>query len=159
MKRNLKNAFSVACFSLALSIITLLNAGLSIAEHASSESQATQLNSIEWRINPNIAGVQSAIVVGDPSSPQLYAMLGKMDAGTVFPAHVHPDSRITTVVSGVMYYGIGEQFDPSNIAAYPAGSIIYTAAGTPHFMWSKDGETIAQETGFGPSGIAFTAGG
>lgn len=158
MNRNLKSVSSVVCFFLTVVVITLLSTGLSIAGDASFEGQTMQLERVEWRTNPNIAGIQSAIVVGDPASANLYAMLGKMDAGTVFPAHVHPDNRITTVVFGVMYYGVGEQFDPNNATAYPAGSIIYTAAGTPHFMWSKDGEAIAQETGFGPTGIAFAAG-
>lgn len=157
MKRNLKNVFSAVCFCLALAVTTLLSTSFSNAEHVPFERQAMQLDSVEWQTNSDIAGVQSAGVVGDPSSTELYAMRGKMEAGTVFPAHVHPDNRITTVVSGVMYCGVGEQFDPSDAIAYPAGSIIYTASGTPHFMWSKDGEAIAQETGFGPTGIMFSA--
>lgn len=158
MKRNLQSIFSAVCFFLALAVLTFLSTGLSNAEKVSLESQTMQLDSVEWQTNPNIAGVQNAIVVGDPYSIELYAMLGKMDAGTVFPAHVHPDNRITTVVSGVMYYGVGEQFNPNDTMAYPVGSIIYTAAGTPHFMWSKEGEALAQETGFGPTGITFAAG-
>ena len=56
-----------------------------------------------------------------------------------------------------MYYGVGERFDPANATAYPAGLIIYTAAGIPHFMRTKEGEAIAQETDFGPTGITFAA--
>ena len=157
MKRNLKGIFLVVGFFLVFAATTLFNTELSHAGNSSVDGQTIQLESIEWRANSSIAGVQSAIAVGDPSDTGLYALLGKMAVRTVFPAHVHPDNRITTVISGVMYYGVGEQFNPNNALAYPAGSIVYTAAGTPHFMWSKDGEVIAQETGFGPTGITFAA--
>ena len=69
--------------------------------------------------------------------------------------NIHPDDRITTVISGVMYHGIGEENDPNNIQSYPAGSVVYTPAGTPHYMWAKDGQTVMQETGIGPTGIEF----
>ena len=42
-----------------------------------SENQTIQLNGVEWQANPNISGVQSAIVVGDPSSTELYLVLSK----------------------------------------------------------------------------------
>ncbi|MEL7223952.1 MAG: cupin domain-containing protein [Cyanobacteria bacterium J06576_12] len=110
---------------------------------------------IQWRENPEIAGVESAIALGNPSSSELYVLFGRMAPGSTFPAHSHPDDRITTVISGVMYYGIGETFNPENVQAYPAGSVVYTPAGTPHFMQSQDAETLMQETGFGPTGLTF----
>ena len=94
--------------------------------------------------------------MGEPSNSGLYVLFGKMDAGATFPSHTHPDNRITTVFSGVMYYGIGEQFDLANVQPYPAGAVIYTLASTPHFMWAKNGETVMQETGSGSTGLKFT---
>ncbi|EDX83092.1 hypothetical protein S7335_362 [Synechococcus sp. PCC 7335] len=115
---------------------------------------------VQWRENSEIAGVKSAVAVGDPSTAELYALLGKMDEGTVFPLHHHPDDRITTVISGIMYYGVAEedtseQMNLEAAVAYPAGSVVYTPAGTLHYMWAKEGELVAQETGFGPTGIDF----
>lgn len=78
-----------------------------------------------------------------------------MAAGVRFPAHTHPDARLTTVVSGVMYYGVGRRFGEVELKPYPAGSVVYTPAGTPHVMWAKDGETVMQETGYGPTGLEF----
>ena len=63
--------------------------------------------------------------------------------------------RITTVISGVMYYGVGGQSDLNSIQSYPAGSVVYTPAGTTHYIWAKDGEIVMQETGRGPTGIEF----
>lgn len=59
----------------------------------------------------------------------------------------------------MMYYGVGEQFDRTKAKLYPAGSVVYTPAGTPHFMYVQDDETVMQETGFGPTGIMFTTNG
>jgi quercetin dioxygenase-like cupin family protein len=113
---------------------------------------------LQWKANPTVVGVQSATVVGNSSKPELYVLFGKMNTGATFPAHTHPDTRITTVISGVMYYGVGEQFDRTNVQPYPAGSVVYTPAGTSHFMWAKDGETMMQETGFGPTGLRIMVG-
>ncbi|MEM7796876.1 MAG: cupin domain-containing protein [Cyanobacteria bacterium P01_D01_bin.71] len=119
--------------------------------------QSVVPNDLQWNPHSEFAGVESAIAFGNPSDSELYVLFGKMGGGAIFPAHTHPDARITTVISGVMYYGIGKQFDRTDIQPYPAGSIIYTPAGTPHFMWVQNDETIMQETGFGPTGIRFMA--
>lgn len=126
-----------------------------------SVAQAPSLEAIiptdlTWVDNEAVAGVQNAgPSIGDLAKPGLYASLGKLVRGTVFPAHTHPDGRLTTVVSGVMYYGVGETPEGTDFQAYPAGSVIYTPAGTPHIMWAKDGDIVVQEAGFGPSGAEF----
>jgi quercetin dioxygenase-like cupin family protein len=67
--------------------------------------------------------------------------------------HFHPDERVVTVISGVLYMGYGEQFDESAMKALPAGSIWTEPAKQPHFVWAKDGEAIIQVVGSnGPSG-------
>ena len=124
-------------------------------KNISAEVQVALPDDIGWQENSDIAGVESAIALGNPSNSELYVLFGKMSPDTPFPAHSHPDDRITTVLSGVMYYGIGETFDPAQVQAYPAGSVVYTPAGTPHFMQTREAETIMQETGFGPTGMTF----
>lgn len=142
---------------LSLILSFLLSMAFCIQAFASTpaEQQVTMPEAVQWQDNPEISGVASAVAVGDPSTASLYALLGKMDEGTVFPLHRHPDDRITTVMSGVMYYGVGEEIDLESAVAYPSGSVVYTPAGTTHYMWAKEGELIAQETGFGPTGIDF----
>lgn len=140
--------------------IVLLSAIASISSANSTSStaqvQSVLLDDLDWQANPNVSGVESAIALGNPTNSELYVLFGKMAAGTEFPPHTHPDDRITTVISGVMYYGVGEQSDSNDIQSYPAGSVVYTPAGTSHYMWTKDGQTVMQETGRGPTGIEFT---
>ena len=141
--------------------IILLPSVASITWANSTSSLTAQVQSVlpdnlDWQVNPNISGVESAIALGNPTNSELYVMFGKMAARTEFPPHTHPDDRITTVISGVMYYGVGEQNDSNNIQSYPAGSVVYTPAGTPHRMWTRDEAAVMQETGKGPTGIEFT---
>jgi len=112
---------------------------------------------LAWEDNPDVSGVQNAVGVGDPTQPELYTSFGKIEDGVKFPAHTHPDARITTVLSGIMHYGIGERFDRTRFEPYPAGSVIYTPPGTPHIMWAKSGEIVVQETGYGPTDIEFAS--
>ena len=110
---------------------------------------------IEWRNNLDLNGIETANVIGDPSQPELYVLFGKMPPKAILSAHTHPDDRVTTVVSGVIYYGTGNKFDPSLVEPYPTGSVIYTPANTPHFMWAKEEEVVLQHTGVGPTEIDF----
>ncbi|MBA3389465.1 MAG: cupin domain-containing protein [Rubrobacter sp.] len=119
--------------------------------------QAFVPSDLAWEDNPDVPGVQNAAGVGDPTRPELYTSFGKIEEGVEFPAHTHPDARITTVLSGTMHYGIGERFDRTRFEPYPAGSVIYTPPGTPHIMWAKSGEIVVQETGYGPTDIEFAS--
>ncbi|MEO1297922.1 MAG: cupin domain-containing protein [Cyanobacteria bacterium J06636_16] len=156
------------CVGLFISFITAIVVSFTtkhtLAEQVPLEDSSSQMTiqsvmpeTVQWITHPTIAGVESAIALGDPTNSELYVLLGKMNTGAIFPTHTHPDDRITTVISGVMYYGIGEQFVQAEVQPYPAGSVVYTPAGTPHFMWAKDGGAVMQETGMGPTDIQFIA--
>jgi len=66
--------------------------------------------------------------------------------------HSHPDSRTVTVISGVCFYGHGEEFDENRMILMPPGSFFTEPAGVPHFIWAKEGDVIVQTTAIGPSG-------
>jgi hypothetical protein len=53
------------------------------------------------------AGVQLAILVGDPSSPGPYVIRVKAPLGAKLLPHQHPEDRVYTVISGVFYIGRG----------------------------------------------------
>jgi hypothetical protein len=39
--------------------------------------------------------------------------------GTKLMPHKHPEDRVSTVMSGVFYIGLGEEFDGDNVTAFP----------------------------------------
>lgn len=146
------------CTSTFALLLTLSLVSCAVAQEQEASPEAVLPSNLEWKDNPDVPGVQNASAsIGDSSQLGLYVGFGKMLEGTVFPAHTHPDGRLSTVVSGVMYYGFGETPEETDFRAYPAGSVVYTPAGTPHIMWAKDGDIIVQEAGFGPSGSEFVS--
>lgn len=98
---------------------------------------------------------QLAILVGQPDKPGPYVIRVKVPANTKLMPHKHPEDRIYTVMSGVFYIGLGEEFDGDKVNAYPPGSVIVLPAETWHFHWAKSGEYITQVTANGPLGLEY----
>ena len=102
----------------------------------------------------NYSAVQEIVVMGDPSKPGVYMILLKIAANTKIAAHLHPDQRVATVVSGTWYFGYGDQFDESKLKQLPRGSIYSEVAGQNHFAMTKE-PVIVEITGYGPSGVTY----
>src|ERR1700677_708642 len=58
-----------------------------------------------------------AVVVGQPFDPGLYRMGGRVPQGVKVMPHRHPEDRVYTVISGVFYIGLGDQFNPDKLQA------------------------------------------
>jgi quercetin dioxygenase-like cupin family protein len=100
-------------------------------------------------VSPNL---QFAVLYGDPAKPSVYVQRIKFAPGTKVMPHWHPDEwRTAVVLSGTLYFGVGEQWDDSKLKAYPTGTFYSEPPKTPHFAWAKDGEVIVQFTGMGPT--------
>jgi hypothetical protein len=57
------------------------------------------------------AGVQIAILYGDPAKPGLYVVRLKLPGGAKVEPHTHPEEvRTLTVLSGTLYFGFGEEW-------------------------------------------------
>jgi len=102
----------------------------------------------------NYSAVQEIVVMGDPSKPGVYMILLKIAANTKIAAHLHPDQRVATVLSGTWYFGYGDKFDESKLKRLPAGSIYSEVAGQNHFAMTKE-PVIVEITGYGPSGVTY----
>jgi len=103
----------------------------------------------------NLNAVQVIVIHGDPSKAGLYTILLKVAAHTKIPAHLHPDDRVGTVVSGTWYFGYGDKFDESKLKKLPIGSIYSEVQHQNHFAMTKDEPVIAEITGYGPSGVTY----
>ncbi len=111
---------------------------------------------VQWITFPAYPpAVRLAIVVGDPTKPGPYTIRVKVPGGNKFMPHKHPEDRVYTVLSGVFYIGLGEQFDESKLTAYAPGSIVVLPGNQPHFHWAKSGEYITQITAIGPLGLDY----
>ena len=99
--------------------------------------------------------VRLAAVVGQPSEDGPYVIRVKVPHGVKLMPHRHSEDRIYTVISGVFYIGLGDQFDADKLEAYPPGTVIILPGDTSHFHWAKSGEYITQVTAIGPLGLEY----
>jgi len=98
--------------------------------------------------NPNLKG---AWVVGTETGSGPYALRVSLLQGGRIAPHTHPDTRYTTVLSGTLYVGFGEQVDDARVVAVPAGGVYIAPQGVPHYVYAKDGDVVYQEGGIGPT--------
>jgi hypothetical protein len=111
---------------------------------------------IDWQVFPAFPpGVRLAVLVGHPSEPGPYVIRVKAPGGTKLMPHRHPEDRIYTVMSGVFYIGLGDQFDGDKVNAFPPESVIVLPGNTSHFHFAKSGEYITQVTAIGPLGLEY----
>ena len=129
-----------------------------IRSHQPGEAsfKATLSEDIEWR--PFAAfppSVRLAIVVGDPSKEGAYTIRVKVPHGVKLMPHKHPEDRVYTVISGIFYIGLGDNFDADKLQAYPPGAVIVLPGNTSHFHWAKSGEYVTQVSAIGPLGLGY----
>ena len=111
---------------------------------------------MEWRPFPAYPPeARVAVLVGDPAQPGPYTIRVKLPAGGRMAPHKHPEDRVYTVISGVFYIGLGEEFDEKKLEAHGPGEVIVLPGGTAHFHWAKSGEYVTQVTAMGPLGLGY----
>ena len=103
----------------------------------------------------SVAAVQTRLLKGDATQAGLYTLLVRVAPNTRIEAHAHPDDRITTVVSGIWYFGYGDEFDEAGLKALPAGSFYTEPPNANHFAVTRDEPVVIQITGYGPSGTEY----
>jgi hypothetical protein len=104
---------------LALALVTGIPFG---ANAQSTESVVKFPNDMEFKA-PLSAAPQVAVLYGDPTKADVYVTRIKLAPGLKVTPHWHPDPwRTVVVLSGTLYFGVGEQWDESKLKAYPAGT-------------------------------------
>jgi quercetin dioxygenase-like cupin family protein len=69
---------------------------------------------VDWKAFPAFPpSVRLAVVVGQPSEPGPYTIRVKAPRGEKLMPHRHPEDRVYTVISGVFYIGLGDEFNAS----------------------------------------------
>jgi len=111
---------------------------------------------VDWKPFPAFPpSVRLAVLVGQPSEEGPYTIRVKVPGGVKLMPHRHPEDRVYTVISGVFYIGLGDQFDAAKLEAYSPGSVIVLPGNTWHFHWAKSGEYVTQVSAIGPLGLEY----
>lgn len=96
-----------------------------------------------------------AALVGQPSQLGPYTIRVKVPHGLKLMPHRHPEDRVYTVISGIFYIGLGDQFDAEKLLAFPPGAVVILPGNSSHFHWARSGEYITQMTAIGPLGLEY----
>lgn len=111
---------------------------------------------LEWKPFPAFPPeARLAVLVGEPTKPGPYLIRVKVPGGVRLMPHKHPEDRIYTVISGVFYIGLGEQFEEGKLTAHAPGSVLVLPGGQAHFHYAKSGEYVTQVSALGPLGLAY----
>ena len=94
-------------------------------------------------------GMKMAVLSGDSSKAELFALRLKMPANYKIPPHFHSSAENVTIVSGTMHVAVGDTFDPAKCKALPTGSFGVIPAKAHHFAYFKE-ETVVQINSMGP---------
>ncbi|MEN9559495.1 MAG: hypothetical protein RLZZ502_706 [Pseudomonadota bacterium] len=148
---NQKNKLSLR---LALSACLLLS-GYLLAKSLSPSPLLPE--AFNWFSPPNNHLLKGAWLHGAEKEHGHYALRVQLAKGGKIPPHTHPDTRLSTVLKGTLYVGFGAEFNENILHAVPSGAVYVAPAGTPHFLWAKDGDVEYQENGMGPTATLPTA--
>lgn len=119
---------------------------------------ATFPDNVDWKpFSAFPPAVRLAVVVGNPTERAPYTIRVKVPAGVRLLPHRHPEDRVYTVISGVFYIGLGDEFDATALEAYPPGAVIVLPGNTSHFHWARSGEYVTQVSAVGPLGIEYVS--
>lgn len=99
---------------------------------------------------PNLpAGVELAVLEGDPKREGMFTLRLKAPPGFLLPPHTHPVHERVTVISGSISVGFGETLQRDKARLFSAGSFYVNPPGLAHFVFSDAG-AVVQITGMGP---------
>jgi len=106
---------------------------------------------MSWTAGPPTlpAGIRVAVLEGNPSEAGAFTMRLLFPAGTRVDPHLHPAIEHATVLSGTVYFGIGQAFETEKLRRLPVGSFILIPAELPHFGMIEE-DTLIQAHGIGP---------
>jgi quercetin dioxygenase-like cupin family protein len=109
---------------------------------------------LNWKADPSIPGLESAVVVGDPSvAGQPYIIRVRFAPGTFSPPHFHPEARYVVVLKGTWWVGAGPRWDKEATTPLPPGTVVVHHAQHIHFDGAKNEQVIVQITGIGPTAM------
>ena len=122
------------------------------AQSSSHQTNAFTPDTIPWGPPPPFIaqGAQIAVLEGDPSASHGdYTVRLKMPNGYRIAPHWHPLRENVTVISGTFEVGMGDSFDQTKMAAFPAGSFAYLDPDMHHYAMAR-GEVVVQVHGTSP---------
>jgi len=135
-----------------------LLATISIADEQPSTSgvRIIRPEDVRWQgVAGYPAGYQRALLEGKMDSHVPITYRVRLPAHFRFKPHTHPWDEHVTVLKGTWYLGFGKVFDEKQMEALEAGSFIIIPSRVPHYVMTRDRETVVQLHGVGPTSMTY----
>lgn len=137
-------------------ILAIAAAVLWVSQHhltaTATEKHAFTPDAVPYGPAPSFVapGAQLAVLEGNPmGSSGDYTIRLKMPNGYRIAPHWHPLRENVTVISGTLKFGMGDRFEESGMASFPAGSFAFLDPDMHHYVMAS-GETVVQVHGMAP---------
>jgi hypothetical protein len=114
---------------------------------------AVDASAIEWTKNPEVPGIESAVLVGNPLEEERYLIRIKLPPLIRIELHTHDEGRLYTVLEGEWLIGFPSPEDYRR--SFTAGSVYFLPAKLAHYQESGIGGAVIQIEGMGPSTTDF----
>lgn len=102
--------------------------------------------------------IQTIVLAGDPDRAGPYAVRLRIPPHFKVAPHFHTDeARFVTVLSGTLYYGLGDRFKVRRLRPLKPGTFFTEPAGLRHFAMTTCEEVILQLDAIGPAGTVVLA--
>src|SRR5256886_10996930 len=122
-------------------LLLLLAAGAAFAADLNPAALAYKApDQLKWRDPTGAAGINQAVLVGDPEKPGLYVVMNRFKPGNFSRPHFHPNDRFITVIKGTWWVATGNKFDPGLTVAMPTGSFLNPFGQPGHWAGAPGGE-------------------
>ena len=139
---------AVSCF-----VVSACLAGPVWAQHGSH--MIVTPNDLKWADVLSLPpGAKIAVIEGKMNEAGPITARLKFPANYKVPAHFHGGIERATVLSGTLYFGMGDKLDPAKTTAVGPGGLVIMPAKMNHFVWTKE-ETIAQINVMGPWTVTY----
>jgi quercetin dioxygenase-like cupin family protein len=142
--------------TLFLSAALIIAAGSVLAQHA-PKSTIVEPDAMTWTDSPvQPKGAKFAVLLGDPrKAGEIFVLRVEFPPNYRLPAHTHPYTGYSTVISGSYYYGEGDKLDMQQGRLLKAGTFYVEPANHAHYAWTTTEGAIVQTQGIGPAGTDY----
>ena len=100
-------------------------------------------------------GIQISILAGDPGKAGSFVLRVRAPANSTIAPHTHSAAENLTVISGVLFHGMGNTLDKAQGHAVASGGFVYLPANMPHSVWTTDEPAEIQVSGTGPFAVHY----
>lgn len=136
--------------------LALAMAGHAAAQGGKDTEAFISAKDIEWSPAPPSLppGAKIAVLHGDPGKSGPFVLRLMTPAGYKISPHWHSQDEALTVISGTLYIGMSDRYEPSTARGLQAGGFHFLRAKAHHYAYSKK-PTVVQISGNGPFDITY----